>query len=146
MLSTVTLSSYTNSLTVEGNKYISPGGKQHMVKLIHYFDANICFSLDVLTAITYFMLLEAGFGLCAICLPALSSTLKLPGVQTFFQNVSKIFSVHSNSSVTSSTRRQGSEDGIRQSGEKLSGSMENSRSNPNGISMTKNFSVRHHQL
>jgi len=82
---------------------------------------------DILTATTYFMLLEAGFGLCAVCLPALSSSLKLPGVQTFFQNVSKVFSVRSNSSVTSSNRRQGLEDTARASGEKASHSLEGAR-------------------
>jgi hypothetical protein len=79
---------------------------------------------DILTAITYFMLLEAGFGLCAICLPALSSSLRLPGVQTFFQNVSKVFSVRSNSSSISSNQGKGSQDRTRPHGEKSSKSLE----------------------
>ncbi|OAL52588.1 hypothetical protein IQ07DRAFT_377794 [Pyrenochaeta sp. DS3sAY3a] len=60
---------------------------------------------NILTATTYFMIMEAGFGLCAICLPTLSSSTKIPGVQTFFQNVSKVFSLRSNTSVTSGGSR-----------------------------------------
>ncbi|KAF2753532.1 hypothetical protein EJ05DRAFT_542016 [Pseudovirgaria hyperparasitica] len=52
------------------------------------------------TGAAYFMLLEAGFGLCTVCLPSLSNFLHLKGVQTFFQNVSSIFSVASRSRGT----------------------------------------------
>ena len=45
------------------------------------------------------MLIEAGFALCAICLPSLSPAFKLKGVQTFFNNISHLFTLRSRDSA-----------------------------------------------
>lgn len=50
------------------------------------------------TAALYFLILEAGFGLCAVCLPSLAGSLKLKAVQNLIDAFTSIFSTRSSRS------------------------------------------------
>ncbi len=59
--------------------------------------ANIFISV-ISTAALYFLILEAGFGLCAVCLPSLAGSLKLKAVQNLIDAFTSIFSTRSSRS------------------------------------------------
>ena len=58
-----------------------------MVSLLTDYDLQV-----LSTEALYCTVVEAGFGLCAICLPTLSGALRLKGFQNFINNFSFIFS------------------------------------------------------
>ena len=53
------------------------------------------------TAGLYFMIIEVGFALCAVCLPSFAGALKLKAVQSLVNGISSVFSSLSNRSDVS---------------------------------------------
>ncbi|PQE31318.1 integral membrane protein [Rutstroemia sp. NJR-2017a WRK4] len=77
----------------------------------------------VSTAGTYFMFIEACFGLTAVCLPSLSGALNLKGVQTVIEGFQSAFSNSSRSSLGSNRSRSHATNGDKH------GRLDSARSN-----------------